>query len=167
MIVLLIVLRILHVLGGVFWVGAALAMNLFINPSLRATAEAGQKVTAHLITQTKFAAALIVSSAATIIAGTWLYWIDSNGFSYGWMNTPTGIVFGVGGLFAFVGWGTGFVLSRTGAAMGKLAGQIHGAPTPDQQAQLAALGRRQVNFSKINLASLTIATVLMAMARFL
>ncbi|MBI3166390.1 MAG: hypothetical protein HYZ24_17025 [Chloroflexi bacterium] len=167
MIVLLIVLRILHVLGGVFWVGAALAMNLFINPSLRATAEAGQKVTAHLITQTKFAAALIVSSATTIIAGTWLYWIDSNGFSYGWMNTATGIVFGVGGLFAFVGWGTGFVLSNTGAAMGKLAGQIRGAPTPDQQAQLAVLGRRQVNFSTINLASLTIATVLMAMARFL
>ncbi|MBI3164775.1 MAG: hypothetical protein HYZ24_08835 [Chloroflexi bacterium] len=167
MIVLLIVLRVLHVLGGVFWVGAALAMNLFINPSLRATAEAGQKVTAHLIMQTKFAAALVVSSATTVIAGTWLYWIDSNGFSYGWMNTPTGIVFGVGGLFAFVGWGTGFVLSSTGAAMGKLAGQIRGAPTPDQQAQLAALGRRQENFSTINLASLTIATVLMAMARFL
>ena len=66
MIVLLIVLRIFHVLGGVFWVGAALAMNLFINPSLRATAESGQKVTAHLITQTKFALALIVSSAATV-----------------------------------------------------------------------------------------------------
>ena len=167
MIVLLIVLRILHVLGGVFWVGAALAMNLFINPSLRATAEAGQKVTAHLITQTKFAAALVVSSATTVLAGTWLYWIDSNGFFYGWMNTATGVAFGVGGLFAFVGWGTGFVLSRTGAAMGKLAGQIRGAPTPDQQAQLAVLGRRQVNFSTINLASLTIATVLMAMARFL
>lgn len=167
MIILLIVLRILHVLGGVFWVGTALAMNLFISPSLRATAESGQKVMAHLVAQTKFVTTLSLSSATTVLAGTWLYWIDSNGFSYGWMNTATGIAFGVGGLFAFVGWGTGFVLSHTGGAMGKLAGQIRGAPTPEQQAQLAFLGRRQVNFARLNLASLSLATVLMAVARFL
>jgi len=107
------------------------------------------------------------SQLKVLSTGTWLYWIDSNGFSFGWMNTTTGITFGVGGLFSFIGWGTGFFFSSTGAAMGKLAGQIRAAPTPEQQSQLAVLGRRQVSFVRFNLASLTIATVLMAVAQFL
>jgi hypothetical protein len=32
---LILVLRVIHVLGGIFWVGAALLMNFFVGPTWR------------------------------------------------------------------------------------------------------------------------------------
>ena len=48
---LVIVLRIVHILSGAFWVGSAVFNSLFLGPAVGATAEAGQKVMAHLVAQ--------------------------------------------------------------------------------------------------------------------
>ena len=38
-----IVLRLNHILSGVFWVGSSIILGFFITPTVAATAEAGQK----------------------------------------------------------------------------------------------------------------------------
>ncbi len=163
----LIFLRLVHIFAGVFWVGAALAMNFFINPTVRATAEAGQKVMGHLLTQTRFTASMIAAGTITVIAGATMYWIDSDGFTSAWMMAGPGFGFGVGATFAVIGLAYGIMIPRTGAAMGKLAAQFKGPPTPEQQAQMAALARRMATVSNVNMICLIVATVLMAVSRYL
>ena len=78
---LMIVLRLLHIISGVVWVGAGLIMFFFIGPTLGATAEAGQKFAQHLMTKTRFTAVITTSAILTVLAGFGMYWIDSDGFT--------------------------------------------------------------------------------------
>ncbi len=167
MIYILVLLRAIHILGGVFWVGAALAMTFFVGPAVGATAEAGQKFMGYLMTQSRFAATMMIAAIATVVTGAVHYWIASNGFTSAWMGTGPGIGFGLGGVFALVGFVSGIVVSRTSAAMAKLAAQFKGPPAPDQLAQMSALRKRQATASMVNAICLIIATVLMAMAESL
>lgn len=163
----MIFLRLAHIFTGVFWVGAALAMYFFINPAVRATAEAGQKFMGHILTQSRFSTAMIGAGLTTVIAGTFLYWIDSDGFTSAWMMAGPGIGFAIGATFAVIGLVAGYMIPRTGAAMGKLAAQFKGPPTPEQQAQMGALSSRMAMISTVNIICLIAATVLMAVARYL
>jgi uncharacterized membrane protein len=163
----LLVLRLLHILGGIFWVGGALVMAFFITPTIMSTAEAGQKFMGHLLTQTKFSRMMTIAALSTILAGFILYWIDSAGFTSDWMMAGPGVGFGIGAFFALIGFGAGLMIPRGGAAMAKLAAQFKGAPTPDQQAQMAALVKRQKMISAISAHSLLAAAILMAVARYL
>ncbi len=165
--IVLLVLRLVHVVGGVFWVGGALALTFFVMPSMMASAESGQKVMGYLMTQTKFSLAMSVSSISTVLAGFVLYGIDSNWFTSQWMMAGPGIGFGVGAVFALIGLGAGMMIPRVSKAMAALGAQIKGAPTPEQASQLAALRKRQEMVSKINAFSLIIAALLMGVARYL
>ncbi len=165
--ILRIVFRILHVLGAVFWVGTALLMNLFINPSLKATAEAGHKVKSHLLTKTRFGTAMMMVSSTVMITGFGLYWIDTHRFSSDWMYTGTGLAYGTGGLVATVGWVAGFMVGNTGKAIGTLSAQIRDTPTPEQIVEMKTLVKRQEVVSWINFTCLVIAILLMVVARFL
>jgi uncharacterized membrane protein len=163
----LLVLRLLHILGGIFWVGGALVMAFFITPTIMSTAEAGQKFMGHLLTQTKFSRMMTIAALSTILAGFILYWIDSDGFTSDWMMAGPGVGFGIGAFFALIGFGAGLMIPRGGAAMAQLAAQFKGAPTPEQKEQIAALMKRQKMISAINAHSLLAAAILMAVARYL
>jgi uncharacterized membrane protein len=164
--IVILALRLIHVFSGVFWVGAALAMTFFITPTVGATAEAGQKFMSHLMSQTRFSNTMMIVGVSTVLAGAAMYWIDSNGFTSDWMMAGPGIGFGLGAVLAVVGLGAGMMIPRAAASMGKLAAQFKGAPTPDQQSQMAALRKRMALVSTVNAYCLIIATVLMATARY-
>ncbi len=164
---LVIVLRLVHIISGVFWVGAGLVMFFFIGPTLGATAEAGQKFAQHLMTKTRFTAILTTSAILTVLAGAVLYWRDSDGLSSNWMHTSQGLGFGVGAFFGLIGLVFGAMVGSTNGALARLGSQIQGKPTPDQMAQIGALRKRLSLVSPINAYSLIIATLLMAISRYL
>lgn len=56
------VLRLIHILAGVFWVGGSLVLGLFIGPTVAATAEAGQKFLAHMVTKAKITARITAAA---------------------------------------------------------------------------------------------------------
>ncbi|NJC95261.1 MAG: hypothetical protein FIB03_02810, partial [Anaerolineae bacterium] len=58
-------LRLIHIIGGVFWVGSALLMNFFIGPTLRATGDAGRQFAGHFMARTKFTSVMNASVYAT------------------------------------------------------------------------------------------------------
>jgi uncharacterized membrane protein len=164
---LTITLRLIHIIFGVFWAGAGLVMFFFIGPTLGATAEAGQKFAQHLMNQTRFTAILTTSAILTVLAGFFLYWIDSDGFSSAWMHSGPGIGFAIGAAFGLIGLIFGAMVGNTNGALAKLGSQIQGKPTPEQMAQIGALRKRLSVVSPINAYSLLIATLLMATARYL
>jgi uncharacterized membrane protein len=164
---LVIILRLLHILGGVFWVGGALAMNFFFGPTIGATGDSGKQVAGYLMGRTRFTAAMTGGAMVTVIAGFLLYGIDSNWFSSAWQSSGPGIGFAIGALFALVGLVTGIMNGNNNKAMGRIGAQIQGKPTNEQAAQLGAIRKQQAWVVPVNTYSLLLAVCFMAIARYL
>jgi uncharacterized membrane protein len=160
-------LRIIHIVGGVFWVGGTLIMTFFIGPTIGATAEAGQKFVAHLMNNLKFSNRMSAAAGLTILAGAILYWRDSQGLTSAWMKSGAGIGFTAGAVFAIVGFVTGIMIGQTTKAMANLGAKMQGKPSPDQIAQMQAIRKQQATYSIISAISLIIAVSFMAVARYL
>ena len=165
--ILVVILRLLHIISGVLWVGASLVMFFFVGPTLAATAEAGQKFAQHLIRKTRFTAIITISAILTVLAGASLYWIDSDGLSSAWTHSSVGLGFGLGAGFGLLGLIFGIMVGNSNSAIAKLGSQIQGKPTPEQLAQIGALRKRLSVVSPLNAYSLILATLLMAIARYL
>lgn len=160
-------LRFIHIVGGIFWVGAALLMNFFVAPTLKATGDAGRQFACHFMARTRFTMAMNISVFSTLIAGFWLYGIDSRWFSSPWMHSSVGIGFGVGSLFAVVGFITGMMNGSNNRKMAQLGAQIDGKPTPEQAAAMGAIQKQQAWVVPVNSYTLLIAALLMAISRYL
>jgi len=165
--ILVIVLRILHIVSGVFWVGAGLIMYFFVGPTLGATADAGQKFAQHLMTRTRFTATVTISAILTVLAGATLYWLDSDGFTSAWTHSGAGLGFGIGAGFGLLGLVFGIMVGNSNSALATLGTQIQGKPTPEQMTQITALRKRLALVSPLNAYSLLIAAFFMAIARYL
>ena len=162
-----IVLRLIHIISGIFWVGSGLAFYFFIVPTLGATAEAGQKFAQHLITKTRFIAIVTTSAILTVLAGVLLYWRDSGGLTSAWMHSAAGLGFGIGALFGLIGLVFGLIVGNTNGALAKLGAQIQGKPTPEQMTQINVLRTRLARVSPINAYALLLAALFMAISRYL
>ena len=159
-------LRIIHIVGGVIWVGGTLIMTFFIGPTVNATDQAGQRFVGHLMNNLKFSNRMAAASGATVLAGVILYWIDSQGFTSAWMSSGAGRGFGIGAAFALIGMVFGIMVGRVSKDMTQLGAQIQGKPSSDQVMRMQSIGQRQATFSRISAAALVLATIFMAIARY-
>jgi len=163
---LVIVLRILHIGSGVFWVGASSVTGIFLSPTLAGTGDAGQKVLAHLITKAKFSIATTVAAIITVLAGGTLYWIDSQGLTSKWTLSGPGLGFALGGVAALVGVVFGMLVGMNTSALGRLAAEINGKPTPEQTSRIQAARKTLSYAGPISTVALVLALLLMATARY-
>ena len=159
-------LRIVHILGGVFWVGGSLMMTFFIGPTAGATAEAGQKFVAHLMNNLKFSQRMSAAAGLTVLAGVLLYLRDAGSSSH-WVSTSAGRGFGIGAVFGLIGFVYGIMVGRTMKAMAQLGAQFQGKPSDEQMAQMQALRKKQATYSNISVATLIIAVILMSISHYL
>ena len=83
----MLVLRSIHILSGIFWVGTALFFVLFFDPTIKAAGPAGSTVMGRL-TLTRFPMVMALSSILTVVIGFIMYWIDSQGFQFDWITSP-------------------------------------------------------------------------------
>src|SRR5688572_7224636 len=111
----IIALRLVHIVSGAFWFGAALTMFLFLQPTAQATAPEGQKFMLHLLRNRRFSEVVLAAGLLTVAAGSILFWRDSNGLQLAWMSKPPGLGFTIGAgaamlallAFVFIGYPTG------------------------------------------------------------
>lgn len=66
-------LRFIHILSAIFWVGTTLFMVFFVEPTVRALGPDGGKFMQGLMGGTRFSLAMAVSGWLTILAGLLLY----------------------------------------------------------------------------------------------
>jgi uncharacterized membrane protein len=163
---LIIILRLIHILGGVFWVGGALMSAFFLAPAMAGTGEAGQKFMGYMVTKGRLSARLTVASILTVLAGAVLYWIDSGGLTSAWTTSATGWGFGIGGIFALIGLGYGMAVGRSVKKLGSIATAVQGKPTQAQIVELQAAQKQMATASQISTAALIIALICMATARY-
>jgi hypothetical protein len=166
----MVVLRLLHILGGVFWVGGAVVAAGFLLPTVRALGPAGGPFMAHLTQRLKFPLWMMGGSTLTVLSGIALYWRDSSGFSSEWMHSPAGRTFAIGGALALVTLILGMAIASPSAKrMGAISAAVQaagGPPSAEQAAELAGLQRRLYVASLGSAGLLLLATAAMAAARY-
>lgn len=163
---LIIVLRLIHIIGGVFWVGTSLLFDFFITPRIRDTAEVGPKFLGNLFTKSHLGEVHGISAILTTLAGAGLYWIDSGGFTSAWARSAAGLGFGIGAIFGFFGVITGVLGALPLRTLAETAAQIQESPTPEQMDKIQAAQKRLGVISRIDSAVLILALIFMATARY-
>ncbi len=91
-----VVLRLIHVVGGAFWLGAAATLFLFLQPTALATAPEGQRFMLHVLRNRHFSEVVLVDALLTGAAGAVLFWRNTNGFELELMTQPQTLGFTVG-----------------------------------------------------------------------
>jgi uncharacterized membrane protein len=164
---LMIALRIIHILSGVIWVGGGFFNILFLQPAIRATGADGQKVVRHLMQKTRMTATTYTTSTLTAISGVIIYWILS-GFQLSFMSTGYGLVLTIASVLGLIVWLVVIFplrnIFKKMAAIGQQVQAQGGQPTPDQTAQMQALGGQLAKLGRMNLILATLAIAGMAMA---
>ncbi len=164
--VVTLVLRLIHIVSGVFWVGSGLMSAFFLSPALAATGEAGQKMMGHMIQKGRMSVSITVAAILTVLAGAALYWRDSQGFTSPWTYSAAGWGFGIGAVAAIIGLVFGMGVGMNAKKIGEIAASAQGKPTPDQIAEMQAAQKRMSSASKLSTVALIIALVCMATARY-
>lgn len=163
----LLVLRILHIGAGVFWVGSTLLLSFVITPALRASGGSGQKFIDHLITRRRFGTESAGAGGMAGLAGLLLYWHDSQGFTSPWMGSSAGIGFAIGGVLGLIAFIFGILTDRRLKAMAGLREQLEGAPSEEMTSQLQELENQKSTYLNICAITLVLSLWIMAVARYL
>lgn len=167
----LIVLRLLHVVGGVVWVGGVCLMQFVLLP---ASAEAGPGAAPVMVAvpRQRLFRWLPWIAVVTMLAGLRLLWIASGGFTTNWFFTWAGHTYAVGGLLAIIGFTIAILVSRpsamrAGQLVAQLATAADDATRGRLQGEIAAARGRASRFGGLSTLLLLGATVAMAVARYL
>jgi uncharacterized membrane protein len=140
-----IVLRLLHIFGGVYWAGAAWFMAFFVEPTMRAAGPGAQPFMQKLMEGGRLSMSISIAAIVTVLAGGFLYFMiwfrgpDS-------LTSPMVLGFTIGAVIGLVALGVGGgVTGPTSVKMGKLGAEIAAGgkpPTPEQMEQMKALQTR-------------------------
>ena len=168
---LMILLRLFHILGGVFWVGSVAALAWFIYPSQTVLGEASGKFMQELMLKQKLSNWIGGAMLLTVLSGLAMYIRLSMVSNGGFASSRTGMVLGLGAFAAIVAAGIGGgVAGRAARLMAKLGEEIRtgGAPPTDaQRAEFARLQSRQGWALRTATSLLVVTVAAMAIARYM
>jgi hypothetical protein len=167
----MVVLRIVHILAGVFWVGAALTTILFLQSTAREVGPAAGPFMAHLAGKKHLVDWVLRAAGLTILAGALMYWRVSGGLDGDWLTSAPGISLTIGALCAIAAFSLGLSVVRptimATLAIGREVAASGGPPTPEHGAQLQALQKRGKAIGQVIVPLLIVAVSGMAAARYL
>ena len=167
---LLLFLRLLHVGGGVLWVGAAIMYFAFVEPTLRTIGPASGTFMQNFTGRQKYPIYMSLVSLATILSGAFLYWFLSSGLRVAWMLRGPGLIYTIGSVVGIVAFFMGMLLiSPRGKRLGALSAEIGRAGGPPTSAQLAEINQLNHEMHTIELVEfilLAVSLLTMATARY-
>jgi uncharacterized membrane protein len=168
---IMVVLRLIHIVGGVVWVGGMVVMTAFLLPAVRATGPQGGRVMQELMQRRRLPVYMSATAGLTILSGFVMYGRITAATNGTWAGTRPGMVYGFGGLAAVLALIVGAVVGRPAGrklvALGERLQASGGAPTPEQAAEMAALQARIGRGMQAVMVLLLIAAAAMAVARYL
>lgn len=163
------VLRLIHIGAGAFWVGAVFTFFLFVQPAAVAIGPDGAKFTYQLIHHRRLGDVILSAAVVTVLAGLWLLVITSNGLDPDVLFDEARLGYTVGGVAAILTLGVGglYVFPRT-KVVERTIGRILAEgrpPTPEEQGTLARVGGESRRAGWLVLLGLSVAVLAMATAR--
>jgi uncharacterized membrane protein len=166
----MIVLRLIHIVAGVFWAGSVFFVVRFLLPALRASGPAGGQVMQQIAGKLRYGTAAMGAGLLTILSGIGMFWRDVKMSSGTWASSGPGMTYAIGALaaitaltvFATIGRPAGNQLLELGATIQSSGGP----PSAEQASTLARLQNRMGAASRTAAALLAIAVIAMAVARY-
>ncbi len=167
---IMIVLRIIHIFSGVFWMGMSIFNVQYLQPTVAATGAEGQKVMQYIARSTNLTAAVYTTSTLVVLSGLTMYGIISGGFQVGFITSAYGLTLAVGGLFAIATWLIVIIVVRgiftQMAGIGQQIQAQGGPPTAEQGAAMRALTDRLASIGRIGVGLLMVALLAMSIAQY-
>jgi uncharacterized membrane protein len=163
-------LRVTHVITGMFWVGASLFLTFFLYPSVRDAGPAAGLVMRGIIGR-KYPAVAFGMGLLTLISGFSMYYLAGRGSGGSWFSSRPAMAFGAGGVLAVIAMIYALVAVKPNAdAMGKVQATIAargGPPTPDEGQAIATYQGRIVGRTKMITILVSTTALPMSVARYL
>lgn len=165
----LFVLRLVHILAGLFWVGTGLFNTFYLGPALKSAgpvatgAVMGSMQRRHLFT------VLPVAALLTILSGLRLLWIASAGDPH-WFQHRVGHAYSVSGALAIIGFLIGMFVARPAMVRAGKLGQSAASDGASREMLATELGRLQKRAALGNLTAIVLVVLAaagMAIARYL
>ena len=167
---LIIVLRLLHIVSGAFWVGSIVLAVVFLEPTAKAFGATGERFLAHVLFRKRLLPALVAAATVAIGTGAALYWITSGGLHVEWIATPTGLGFTAGALAALAAYAIALIVlkpqfDRVATLSDKPPASEVEPPLPAAKSDMDEPRVRRWSLIQVTLLLFAIAT--MAVARYL
>lgn len=170
MAIAIIVLRLVHILSSIVWLGGTVVLVGYVLPTVRRTGPEGARFAQSLAAESGLPKLMTAMAILSTVAGLALFDFASGHFDPAWMGSSTGIAYSTGmlfGLLAFLhGLTTQNVFARRLGAIGRAVAAAGGPPSPEQARQMETLrGKMAVN-GRVSVALLLIAAAAMSVARY-
>ncbi len=133
-----IVLRLIHVLGGIFWVGTMAYNTFFLVPAFAAAGPQATGSITKVLRDRHLFTVLPTVAILVMLSGIRLMQLTSSNFAAAWFHSPSGMTYAIGGAAAIVGFLVGMFIGRPAMMrMSALLGERASAPA-DRHATLDA-----------------------------
>jgi uncharacterized membrane protein len=138
----LLVLRLVHILSAIMWLGSGIFTGIFLIPALSGSPAVMGEVLAGLQRRRYFVVFPIVATL-TILSGLRLLYIASAGFSSGYFATGTGRTFAISAVAAIIAFVLSLGVARPAAVRaGKISGLLPATQdAPERERLLGELDR--------------------------
>jgi uncharacterized membrane protein len=166
----ILVLRLIHILGGIAWVGGGIFAAFFLIPAIVGTPAMPQVMEG--LQRRRLFVFTPIFGLLTVLTGIRLLWIDSAGFDDSYMATGPGRTFSIGGTAALIAFLLQVFISRpAGVKLGALATKMSANPPAEERQLLTAeieKLRKRNGMATMGAVSLGIlAAAAMALARYM
>jgi len=168
-------LRLIHILAGIFWVGATIFLAAFLLPAARAVGPSAGPLMTQLMQGQKLQRWINIAMTLAILAGFALYGMDtrlSGGANFG--RSAAGMTYFLGALLAIAASGvSGAMAQPAGRKLGVLAERMRAAqqsgsaPPANLAAEAEPLQRKLARALTIASWLLVFSATTMAIARYL
>lgn len=168
---LMIILRLIHILAGIFWVGGIVMLAWFIMPAQSALGQAGMVFMQELMMRRRARFYITTAMVLTVLSGLFMYARLAMTTDGVWAASTMAKVLGVGAVAALIAGGIGSAVGgSTAKRMGELGAAIQaagGTPSEAQRAEMAALQARAKKALRIVALLLVFTAIAMASARYI
>jgi uncharacterized membrane protein len=164
--------RILHIVGGVLWVGSTFLLSVFIGPSVAEVGPSAGPLMHKLVVDRRVTQVITTLAIVTVVAGGFVYWhnVDIAGSFGDFLGTEFGLVLTIGAVLGITAmfWG----ITQVGNEIERMVHYADGAmpaegpPPSDVIAELDRRGARLKTNSIIDLLLQLGAVIAMSTARY-
>ena len=167
----MLVFRILHIVGGVLWVGSTFMLSVFLGPSVAEVGPSAGPLMHKLVVERRVTQVITTIAIVTVVAGGFVYWhnVDVLGWD-AFIGSDFGLVLTIGAVLGITAmfWG----ITRVGNKIEQMVRYADGAmaaggsPPPEVVVELDRRGATLKRDSIVDLALQLGAVIAMSTARY-
>src|SRR3954463_14960324 len=167
----IVILRLIHILSAIMWLGGGIFMAFFLVPAISGSPDVMANVMGGL-RRRRFLVIQPIIATLTILSGLRLLWIDSAGFAGSYFDSATGKAFSWGGLSAIIAYIISYAIAfPLNTRASKIAARLRDpGAAPEREKLTRDLDRTRRGAGIATLATVSfgiLAACAMAVARYL